>query len=94
QEALANVVRHAGVNSAQVCLRVEPNAVYLSIRDHGRGFDPATVLAREHNRERFGLRGVRERIHALGGECEILSRLGEGTQILVRLPVNGRDGRG
>ncbi len=94
QEALTNVVRHAGVNSAQVCLRVEPNAVYLSIQDHGRGFDPATVLAREHNRERFGLRGVRERIHALGGECEILSRLGEGTQILVRLPVNGRDGRG
>ncbi|RMF29203.1 MAG: GAF domain-containing sensor histidine kinase [Chloroflexi bacterium] len=94
QEALANVVRHAGVNSAQVCLRVEPSAVYLSIQDHGRGFDPATVLAREHNRERFGLRGVRERIQALGGECEILSRAGEGTQVLVRLPVNGRDGRG
>jgi len=94
QEALVNVVRHAGVNSAQVCLRVEPSAVYLSIQDHGRGFDPATVLAREHNRERFGLRGVRERIQALGGECEILSRAGEGTQVLVRLPVNGRDGRG
>jgi len=92
QEALSNVVYHAGVDSARVCLRVEDDQVYLSVQDQGRGFDPAVVLAREHNRERFGLLGVRERIHDLGGECEILSREGYGTSVLVRVPVNGSFG--
>lgn len=94
QEALSNVVYHAGVDSARVCLRVEDDQVYLSVQDQGRGFDPTVVLAREHNRERFGLLGVRERIYDLGGECEILSRVGHGTSVLVRVPVNGSFGYG
>lgn len=94
QEALANVAHHAGVNSARVCLRVEADQVYLSIQDRGKGFDPEAVLAREHNRERFGLLGMRERIHALGGECEIVSRSGEGTSVSIQVPLNGRYGHG
>ncbi len=90
QEALANAAHHAGVDSARVCLRVEADQVYLSIQDRGRGFDPEVVLAREHDRERFGLLGIRERIHALGGECEIISRSGQGTLVWARVPVNGR----
>jgi signal transduction histidine kinase len=92
QEALANVAHHAGVNSARVCMRVEADRVYLSIQDRGRGFDPEAVLTREQGRERFGLLGMRERIHALGGECEIVSRSGEGTSVSIQVPVNGRYG--
>jgi signal transduction histidine kinase len=89
QEALTNSAHHAGVDTARVCLRVEANQVYLNIQDRGLGFDPDMVLAREHNRERFGLLGIQERIHLLGGECKILSRSGQGTQVLVRVPLNG-----
>lgn len=93
QEALVNVVKHAGVNSARISLYVEPHEVQLSIRDQGKGFEPKVALAREYDREKFGLRGIRERIQALGGECEILSQVDQGTQVLVRIPI-GRNGHG
>jgi signal transduction histidine kinase len=94
QEALANAAHHAGVDSARLTLHVEPNEVYLSISDRGKGFEPKLALAREVNRERFGLRGMQERIQALGGTCDILSQIGQGSQVLVQLPVNGRYERG
>jgi signal transduction histidine kinase len=94
QEALANAVRHAQVNSARVSLYVEPKEIQLSIRDQGRGFDPKIVLARAHNRDKFGLRGIQERVEALHGQCEILSQTEQGTQILVRIPTNGRSTHG
>jgi len=86
QEALANAARYAGVDAARVYLCVEAQEVSLSIRDKGRGFDPKMALAREHNREKFGLRGMCERVEALGGKCDILSQIGHGTQILVHVP--------
>jgi signal transduction histidine kinase len=94
QEALANAARHAGVDSARLTMHVEVDEVYLSISDRGKGFDPKLALAREVNREHFGLRGIRERIQALGGTCDILSQVGQGTQVLVQLPVNRRYERG
>ncbi|RMF04215.1 MAG: GAF domain-containing sensor histidine kinase [Chloroflexi bacterium] len=90
QEALVNAAKHAGVDIARVYLYVEPTEVFLSVRDKGKGFDPKPVLARERDREHFGLKGIQERIEALGGNCNILSQEGQGTQILVRVPLNGR----
>ena len=87
QEALANSARHSGADLARVYLTIEPTEVHLSIRDKGRGFDAKTVLTRVNDRERFGLRGIQERIQALGGTCDILSEMGQGTQLLVRIPV-------
>lgn len=92
QEALANVARHAGVDSARIYLYVDPEEVNLSVRDKGRGFNPKMVLSREQNRDRFGLRGMKERIETLGGTCNILSQLGHGTQVLVRIPLERRNG--
>ncbi|MFQ5614129.1 MAG: GAF domain-containing sensor histidine kinase [Anaerolineae bacterium] len=94
QEGLANAARHAGVDSARIYLGVEAEEVYLSIRDKGRGFDPKPVLSRERSRDRFGLRGICERIQALGGTCDILSQPGHGTQILVRVRLAGRSSNG
>ncbi|MBP8003052.1 MAG: sensor histidine kinase [Chloroflexi bacterium] len=87
QEALANSARHSGSDLARIYLTIEPTEVHLSIRDKGRGFDAKTTLTRVHDRERFGLKGIQERILALGGTCDILSELGQGTQVLVRIPV-------
>jgi signal transduction histidine kinase len=93
QEALANAARHAGVDMARIYLYVEPDEVHLSIRDKGRGFNPKKALAREYNREKFGLRGMCERVETLGGTCDILSQSNQGTQILVRVPINGQQGK-
>ncbi len=89
QEAIANAIQHAGVDTARVCLRVDGGYVHMSIQDRGRGFNPAEVLCREYNREKFGVRGIQERVKALGGMCEIYSQPQEGTLVLVSIPMNG-----
>lgn len=94
QEALANVAHHADVKVARVSLYVEPDEVQLSIRDQGRGFDTKIALARVHNRDKFGLRGIRERVENMHGEFEVLSQMERGTQLLVRIPTNRRNGYG
>lgn len=94
QEALANVAHHAEVKSARVSLYVEPDEVQLSIRDQGKGFDTKIALARVHSRDKFGLRGIRERVEGLHGEFEVLSQIKQGTQLLVRIPIDRRNGYG
>ena len=89
QEAVVNVARHAAASRADLCLEVRPAEVALAVRDDGRGFDPATALAREHSREHFGLRSIQERAAALGGEAEFLSQPGGGATVLVTLPIDG-----
>ncbi len=88
QEALTNAAKHAGVDSAQVCLSLEKDQVLLSVQDEGCGFDPALSLSRKSKSDRFGLRGIRERVRALDGELEIHTGLDQGTCLFVRLPVN------
>jgi signal transduction histidine kinase len=87
QEALINAARHGAVEAAQVCLGIEGEQVHLCIQDQGRGFDPQAVLDGSKERDRFGLFGIQGRIRALGGESQIFSREGQGTMILVSLPV-------
>ncbi|HMZ07267.1 MAG TPA: sensor histidine kinase [Anaerolineales bacterium] len=87
QEALANSAKHSGVNSARLCLTVDEHAVYVDISDQGKGFTPEIALSRSINREHFGLHGIQERAHALGGDCEIISMPGAGSRIVVSLPI-------
>ena len=89
QESLANSARHAGVESARLCLTVTDDEVYLVVSDEGRGFDPEIALSRSQNREHFGLRGIKERTIAMGGEFDIASRADAGTRIMINLPING-----
>ena len=89
QEALANSARHSGAHSARLCLTVTDDEVYLVISDEGRGFDPSVALSRSQNREHFGLRGIHERAHAMGGDCEIVSQPNAGARIMINLPIHG-----
>ena len=89
REALANVVKHAGAQTA--CVRVDARAkrLILEIADDGRGFDPAAA----HNGH-FGLESMRSRADELGADLHIISAPGRGTVVRVELPAeNGRDVR-
>jgi two-component system sensor histidine kinase DegS len=90
QEALANSARHSGAKSAQLCMHIAQDMVYINIEDGGRGFDVESALARSHNREHFGLHGIQERARAMGGDCEIFSRPNAGSRIVINLPIQGR----
>ena len=84
QEALRNVVRHAGATHATVLLELAGAAVRLEIRDDGRGFDVALA---EERRPGMGLFSMRERVALVNGRLAVRSRPGEGTRITVTVPL-------
>ena len=82
QEALANVVRHAGASAVEVSLAMDGSTAVLRIRDDGRGMPPEAPAGQS-----LGLLGIRERAELLGGTVSIDSRPGEGTMITATLPL-------
>jgi signal transduction histidine kinase len=85
QEAVTNAVRHAHAREVAIGLAFAPDAVRLTVRDAGCGFDPKAA-ASEHDGH-FGLMGIRERVKKLGGRLRLDSEPGRGTEVLVEIPV-------
>jgi signal transduction histidine kinase len=78
QEALNNIVKHAGINSAVLRLHlIEP--FWMEVEDRGIGFDPQ----RTHGVGQVGLTGMRERAAEIGWKLELQSASGKGTNIRV-----------
>jgi signal transduction histidine kinase len=86
QEALTNVAKHARASWCRVRLERRPMAVAVSIEDDGIGFDPVEV-ERPERRQGLGLIGIRERAARLHGTVRFDSRHGEGTRLVVELPI-------
>jgi PAS domain S-box-containing protein len=86
QQALANVVDHAGATRALVAIECVPSGVVLRVSDDGRGFDPdhVQVLA---DIAHFGLIAMRERVEALGGRFRVTTAPGKGTVVEAKLPL-------
>ena len=84
QEALTNIARHAQVTEAFIQLRLEKDTLGMAIIDHGSGFDPGIE---KNKATSAGLTSMRERANMLGGYLVVKSAPGEGTQILVMLPL-------
>ena len=84
QEALTNVMKHAGPASANVCVRYQPGELELEIVDDGRG-----VNGRADARTGHGLLGMRERVAVYGGTLDAGPKSGGGFRVAVRLPYGG-----
>jgi signal transduction histidine kinase len=82
QESLTNVTRHAGPASATVLVRYGADDLTVQVDDDGKG--PAANGAGGN-----GIRGMRERVAALGGELTAGPRPGGGFRVLARLPLDG-----
>jgi signal transduction histidine kinase len=80
QEALTNVVKHAGTSQASIRLNLTQGDHCLEIEDHGLGFDPQAALSQ---RGHFGLASMAERARELGWSLSIDSRPGDGTRLRV-----------
>lgn len=85
QEALTNVVRHARARRVWIELQRQ-EAVELTIRDDGAGFDPQAARARAAGGASFGLLGMQERVELLGGEFLLEAQPGRGTSVRARFP--------
>lgn len=81
QEALTNVVKHARASHVDLVAREGEGRIRISVCDDGEGFDPDAPGAGR------GLKGMRERIELFGGELEVSSAPGEGTEISASVPL-------
>jgi PAS domain S-box-containing protein len=85
QEALTNVARYAQVGEVSVAVWTQGRQVVVSIEDQGRGFDLELALAARHS---SGLAGIQERVVLLGGQMMVDTAPGQGTRLLVELPLS------
>jgi signal transduction histidine kinase len=85
QEAVANVLKHAGATHIAIQLRTEARKLRLRIEDNGHGFEQKDVFSSLGGH--FGLIGMRERAERLGGEMHLQSRPGGGTEVEVMVPL-------
>ncbi len=87
QEALTNVIKHAGATGVKVKLAIREEEVTLSVEDNGSGITSLPGgTPPSHNR--LGLASIQERALLLGGACSIDSWPGKGTLVSVRIPVS------
>jgi signal transduction histidine kinase/phage shock protein PspC (stress-responsive transcriptional regulator) len=81
REAMVNAAKHSGAASVDVFAEATPEGVEVFVRDRGRGFDPVQVPL-----DRLGVRGsIVDRMHRHGGEADVRSVPGEGTEVRLRL---------
>ena len=83
KQCLVNVVKHAGVDHAEIVIFGSDDEVSVMVIDAGRGFDVATT-----GDDRLGLRhSVQTRIEAVGGGVQVWSTPGHGTSVLLHVPT-------
>jgi two-component system, NarL family, sensor histidine kinase UhpB len=83
QEALTNVARHSGSDSASLTVESDAEQLTLTVRDYGRGLSSDSA-------DGNGVRGMRERVGLVGGRLEIQTPTdGTGTELRFELPLNG-----
>lgn len=84
QEAIRNVQKHSGSRRALVRLDENSGSLRLRVSDHGSGFDPEA----NEPPQGLGLLSMQERLHSLGGELFVHSRVGGGTCIEACIPLS------
>jgi len=82
-EIITNVIRHAEATRVDILLNKTRRTVELSVSDNGKGIAEAQI----NDPRAFGLVGMRERAHLLGGEVKIHGSSGKGTLVEVILPL-------
>jgi signal transduction histidine kinase len=88
QEALANAAKHAQASDVWIRAWKENLVLCCAIRDNGRGFDSDGAHATP-GQKGLGLIAMRERLSAVGGILQIQSSPGNGTELSIRIPLEG-----
>lgn len=84
QEALTNIVKHAGATRVGILLDANDDTLLLEVEDDGKGFDPMA----EYRADAFGIIGMYERAALIRGTVTVDSQPGRGTRISVSVPRN------
>jgi ligand-binding sensor domain-containing protein/signal transduction histidine kinase len=85
-EAIRNAFKHAQAERIEVEIRYDERQLRVRVRDDGKGME-AKDLNEDERPGHYGLRGMRERAHLLGGKLAVWSELDSGTEIELRIPA-------
>lgn len=86
QEGVNNIIKHAQATTVLIRIVGLADHIEMTIRDDGKGFDPAQVQERYSQRGSFGLLNMQERATRIGGELQLTSEIGKGTLVSVSVP--------
>jgi signal transduction histidine kinase len=90
QEAITNIARHAAARNVCVLFHYSEKETTVTVEDDGIGFEPDSLSISPDQGRGLGLLGMEERLELLGGELQIDSTPGYGTQIHIRVPLENR----
>lgn len=82
QESVTNALKHAGASEIQVKMEMKEQHATVIVRDNGKGFNQT-----EKKENSFGLIGMKERVDLLKGDLNITSKIGEGTLVVIKVPM-------
>jgi signal transduction histidine kinase len=95
EEVLNNVLKHSAATNVKVEMILNPLDFELKITDNGKGFELPLSAAKAQTpggRDGDGLKNMRQRLTAIGGECLVSSRSGEGTTVTLRVRLVKKEG--
>ncbi len=87
QEALNNAVKHAHASSISIDIQQQSNLLLCKVQDDGIGFNPS-LAQKAGRRSGLGLVSMKERVNSIGGTLEFDSSSGQGTCLLIRVPIS------
>jgi signal transduction histidine kinase len=87
QEAITNAKKHAHASRIDIEVTPDDDNLAVVVRDNGVGFDTKAVTARYEERGSLGLINMKERAEILEGTLSISSQPGQGTAVVLRLPL-------
>ena len=82
QEALVNIARYADTTKASIIFKWKKSMLLILIKDSGKGFEVETAM-----NKLSGLAAMSERMHLIGGKCNVFSKIDNGTSIEISLPL-------
>lgn len=91
QEALNNICKYAYATYTSIEILYEDEAIELTIIDNGIGFDVGSIGLNLDDNKGFGIFMMKERANLLNSEINIISEIGKGTSIHVRVPLKDKE---
>lgn len=88
QESLSNINKHAFASEVNISINITNKNISLIISDNGKGFDINKIdNGKKSLKGGFGLEGIKERVHLVKGDIKIQSEIGNGTKIIIEIPL-------
>ncbi len=91
QETLTNIAKHAAATEVWIKVNKEEEHIVFLVKDNGKGFEFNKVKERKFEARGLGLTAMNERMHILGGQFDVSSRTGDGTEIKFKIPIGEKE---